>query len=75
MYFSPRKLFFIVVYIFAARRCESMYKNIDAPMLTRVQEEIEYRIDACRVTRGVHIEHLYLSKKLFRFSCGCEQFH
>jgi hypothetical protein len=42
-------------------------KNIDAPMLTRVRQELEYRIDVCRVTRGAHIEHLYLSKKLFSF--------
>jgi hypothetical protein len=27
-------------------------------MLTRVWQELEYRIDACRVTRGAHIEHL-----------------
>jgi len=33
-------------------------KNIDAPMLTRVWQEIEYRIDVCRVTSGAHIEHL-----------------
>ena len=33
-------------------------KNIDAPMLTRVWQESEYRIDVCRVTRGAHIEHL-----------------
>jgi hypothetical protein len=33
-------------------------KNIDAPVLTRVWRELEYRIDACRVTRGAHIEHL-----------------
>jgi hypothetical protein len=32
--------------------------NIDAAMLTRVRQEIEYRIDVCRVTRGAHIEHL-----------------
>jgi hypothetical protein len=32
-------------------------KNIDAPMLTRVWQELEYRIDVCRVTRGTHIEH------------------
>jgi hypothetical protein len=50
-------------------------KNIDAPMLTRVWQEREYRIDVCRVTRGAHIEHLYFSKELFQFSCGCEQFH
>jgi len=28
---------------------------IDAPMLTRVWQELEYRIDVCRVTRGAHI--------------------
>jgi len=33
-------------------------KNIDAPMLTRVWQELEYRIDVCRVTRGAHIRHL-----------------
>jgi len=33
-------------------------KNIDAPILTRVWQELEYRIDVCRVTGGAHIEHL-----------------
>ena len=33
-------------------------KNIDAPMLTRVWQELEYRIDVCRVTRGANIEYL-----------------
>ena len=33
-------------------------KNIDAPMLTRVWQELEYRIHLCRVTRGADIEHL-----------------
>jgi len=33
-------------------------KNVDAPMTKRVWQELEYRIDACRVTRGAHIEHL-----------------
>jgi len=33
-------------------------KNIDALMLTRVWQELEYRIDVCGVTRGAHIEHL-----------------
>ena len=26
--------------------------------LTRVWQQLEYRIDVCRVTRGAHIEHL-----------------
>jgi hypothetical protein len=33
-------------------------KYIHTPMLTRVWQELEYRIDVCRVTRGAHIEHL-----------------
>ena len=33
-------------------------KNIDAPMLTRMWQEPEYRIDVCRVTSGTHIEHI-----------------
>jgi hypothetical protein len=32
-------------------------KNIDVPMLTCVWQELEYRIDICRVTRDAHIEH------------------
>jgi hypothetical protein len=39
-------------------RIVAAVKNIDAPMLTRVWQELEYRIDVCRVTRGAHIEHL-----------------
>jgi hypothetical protein len=33
-------------------------KNINAPMLMRVWQELEYCIDVCRVTRGAHVEHL-----------------
>ena len=33
-------------------------KNIDAPLLTRVWQELIYRIDVCSVTRRAHIEHL-----------------
>ena len=39
-------------------RITAAVKNIDVPMLTRVWQEIEYRIDVCRVTRGAYIEHL-----------------
>ena len=31
-------------------------------MLTRVWQQLEYRIGVCRVTRGAHIKHLQLSK-------------
>ena len=40
-----------------------------------IAEELEYRIDVCRVTRAAHIEHLQLSNKKIQVSCGCEQFH
>ena len=33
-------------------------KNIEAHMLTRGWQELEYRINVFRVTRGAHIEHL-----------------
>jgi hypothetical protein len=48
-------VFFIVVQISAARIIAAV-KYINAPMLTRVWQELEYRIDVCRVTRGAHIE-------------------
>jgi hypothetical protein len=38
--------------------CIAAVKNIDVHMLTRVWQELEYRIDVCRVTRGAHIERL-----------------
>jgi hypothetical protein len=47
--------------------CASRNQVIDAPMLTRVWQELKYRIDVCRVTRGAHIEHLQLSKKNITF--------
>ena len=34
-------------------------------MLTRVLQELEYRIDLCRVTRGAHIELSSCQKKNF----------
>jgi hypothetical protein len=43
-------------------------KNTDAPMMTRVWQELEYHIDVCCDTRGAHIEQLYLSKKKKTFS-------
>jgi hypothetical protein len=36
-------------------------------MLTRVWQEIVYRTDLCLDIRGVHIEHLQLSKKISAF--------
>ena len=31
---------------------------VDRDMLTRVWNEMNYRIDVCRITKGGHIEHL-----------------
>jgi len=31
---------------------------VDRDMLTRVWNEVDYRIDVCRITKGGHIEHL-----------------
>jgi hypothetical protein len=39
-------------------RIVAAVKNIDAPVLTRVSQEHEYRIGVCRVARGAHIQHL-----------------
>lgn len=35
--------------------------TIDNAMIGRVLQEFSYRLDKCRVTRGVHIEHLLKS--------------
>ena len=32
--------------------------TIDNAMLGRVWQELDYRLDVCRVTNGAHIEHL-----------------
>jgi hypothetical protein len=39
-------------------RAYAAVKNIDAHMLTRVWQELEYHVDVCRVTRVANIEHL-----------------
>jgi hypothetical protein len=31
---------------------------VDHDMLTRMWDEMDYRIDICRITKGGHIEHL-----------------
>jgi hypothetical protein len=48
----PRDLDDLKAQIIAAMR------NIDAPMMKRVWQELEYHIVVCRVTRGANIEHL-----------------
>jgi hypothetical protein len=34
------------------------YKHKKRHALQRVSQELDYRIDICRVTQGAHIEHL-----------------
>ena len=41
-------------------------KNIDAHMLTRVWQEVEYRMYMCRVTCGAHIEQQIKKKNVFK---------
>jgi hypothetical protein len=47
-----------VTSLISQARIIAVLKNVDAPMLTCVWQELEYRIDVCRVTRVAHIEHL-----------------
>jgi hypothetical protein len=64
------------IFFFKLEMCNAAVENIDAPMLTRVWQELEYRFDVCCVTRGAHIEPLQLSKIFFFFSFFVtEQFH
>jgi hypothetical protein len=51
-------MFSVITNIHNKTRIIAAVKNIDAPISTRVWQELEYRIDVCRVTRGAHIEHL-----------------
>jgi hypothetical protein len=40
-------MFFVITNICLKARIIAAMKNIDAPMLTRVWQELEYRIDVC----------------------------
>ena len=39
-------------------RITEAVSTIDNAMLERVCQELDYRLDVCRVTNGAHIEHL-----------------
>jgi hypothetical protein len=41
--------------------------NIDAPMLTRLWQELEYRTDVCCAIRGAHRTSLVVKKNFFSF--------
>jgi hypothetical protein len=57
----PRDLAVLLARIIAA------VKNIDAPMLTHVWQELEYHIDVCRVTRGAPSNISSQKKNFFSF--------
>ena len=37
---------------------ENAIETITADMLQTVWNELDYRVDVCRITKGAHIEHL-----------------
>lgn len=39
-------------------RIVNAFAQIDRDMLHRVWDELHYRVDVCRITKGAHIEHL-----------------
>jgi hypothetical protein len=39
-------------------RIRTAIETITADMLEKVWNELDYRVDVCRITNGVHIEHL-----------------
>jgi hypothetical protein len=64
-----------LIFIYKTRIIAAV-KNIDASILMRVWEGLEYRFDVCRVTRvAQNRTSLVAKKQLFHFSFGCEQFH
>jgi hypothetical protein len=40
------------------QRITTATAGVDEDMLTRVWQELDYRVDIRRVTKGAHIEHL-----------------
>ena len=40
-------------------RVRTAIETITADMLQTVWNELDYRVDVCRITKGAHIEHLY----------------
>ena len=39
-------------------RIRTVFETITADMLQTVWDELDYRADVCRITKGAHIEHL-----------------
>jgi len=48
------------------QRITAAVASVDEDMLRCVWTELDYRIDICRVTKGSHIEHLYLKNMYYK---------
>ena len=44
-------------------RIRTVIETVTADMLQTVWNELDYRVDVCRITKGAHIEHLKLCNK------------
>ena len=40
-------------------RIRTAIETITADMLQTAWNELDYRVDVCRITKGAHMEHLY----------------
>jgi hypothetical protein len=40
-------------------RIRTAIETITADMLQTILNELDYRVDVCRITKGAHIEYLY----------------
>ena len=47
-----------VLYMCTLCDCTNINMIITADMLQTVWNELDYRVDVCRITKGAHIEHL-----------------
>jgi len=43
-------------------RIRTTIETITTDMLQTVWNELEYRVDVCRITNGAHMEYLYVTK-------------
>jgi hypothetical protein len=54
------------------RRIVEAVAAIDCQMLQRVWQELDYKIDICRVTKGGHTEHLQSRTEIWSVSPSVE---
>jgi hypothetical protein len=47
-----------IVALICRWRTEVTIMTVDRDMLTRVWNDMDYRIDVCRINKGGHIEHI-----------------